>query len=57
MIEVKIDKDVSLDKALKTLKNKFRKMGIVDELRERQSFTKKSVRRRQQKIKAKYKEK
>lgn len=36
----------SLDKALKKYKKKFEKSGVLRQLRERQSFTKPSVRRR-----------
>ena len=58
MIKIKIDKKegMELDRALKVLKNKFNKMGIIKELRERREFVKKSVRRRQRRIKAIYKE-
>jgi small subunit ribosomal protein S21 len=44
----------SIDKALKKYKKKFEKAGILRELRERQVFTKKSVRRRNQILKAAY---
>lgn len=46
----------SIDKALKTYKKKFEKAGTVKELRRRQSFTKPSVERRQEIIKARYKQ-
>lgn len=36
----------SIDKALKKYKKKFEKAGILRELRERQVYTKKSVKRR-----------
>ncbi len=42
----------SIDKALKKYKKKFEKAGILRELRERQVFTKKSVKRRNQILKA-----
>lgn len=42
----------SIDKALKKYKKKFEKAGILRELRERQTFTKKSVKRRNQILKA-----
>ncbi len=45
----------SLDKALKKYKKKYEKAGILKELRGRQSFTKKSVRRRTTVLKAIYK--
>jgi small subunit ribosomal protein S21 len=44
----------SLDRALKKYKKKFEKAGILRELRDRQSFTKKSVRRRGQVLRAAY---
>lgn len=44
----------SIDKALKKYKKKFEKAGILRELRERQVFTKKSVKRRSQILKAAY---
>lgn len=46
----------SIDKALKNYKKKFEKAGVLKELRRRQSFTKKSVERRQEVIKARYKQ-
>ncbi|MBL7765264.1 MAG: 30S ribosomal protein S21 [Chitinophagaceae bacterium] len=46
----------SIDKALKKYKKKFEKAHILIQLRERQSFTKKSVRRRGQVLKAVYKQ-
>ena len=44
----------SLDRALKKYKKKFEKAGIIRELRERQSFTKPSIKRRSQVLKAAY---
>ena len=46
----------SIDKALKNYKKKFEKAGIVKELRRRQSFSKPSIDRRQEIIKARYKQ-
>ena len=40
--------------ALKLYKNKHNKIGIVKELRNRQTFTKPSVERRTEMLKAKY---
>jgi small subunit ribosomal protein S21 len=51
MIYIKVD---DLDKALKTLKRKFSSDKTVLQLRERSSFTKKSVKRREEVKKAKY---
>lgn len=44
----------SIDKALKKYKKKFEKAGILRQLRERQTYTKKSVKRRNQILKAAY---
>ena len=44
----------SLDRALKKYKKKFEKAGIIRELRERQSFTKPSIKRRSLVLKAAY---
>jgi small subunit ribosomal protein S21 len=46
----------NIDKALKKYKKKFEKSKILLQLRERQSFTKPSIKRRQQVLKAVYKE-
>ncbi|MFI5135067.1 MAG: 30S ribosomal protein S21 [Chitinophagales bacterium] len=47
----------SLDKALKKYKKKFEKAGILKQLRSRQSFTKPSVERRSEVLRAVYREK
>ena len=47
----------SLDKALKKYKKKFEKAGVLKQLRSRQSFTKPSVERRGQVLRAVYREK
>jgi small subunit ribosomal protein S21 len=54
MIVVPIKEGENVDRALKKLKRKFEKTGVVRELRARQKFTKKSVTRREQKRKAIY---
>ncbi len=46
----------NIDKALKKYKKKFEKSKVLLQLRERQSFTKPSVRRRGQVLKAIYKQ-
>ena len=53
MIYIKVE---DLDKALKTLKRKFTSDKTVQQLRERSSFTKKSVKRREEVKEAKYKQ-
>ena len=55
MIFVNVKENESLDRALKKFKKKFEKTGVVKELRERQSYTKKCVKLRHQKIRASYK--
>jgi small subunit ribosomal protein S21 len=47
----------SIEKALKKYKKKYERAGIVKELRRRQHFTKPSVLRREEVLKAAYKEK
>ncbi len=44
----------SIEQALKQYKNKHNRIGVVKELRERQTFTKPSVKRRTEILKAKY---
>jgi small subunit ribosomal protein S21 len=56
MIIVNVKENESLDKAIKKFKKKFEKTGVVRELRERQAFTKPSIKRRMQVIKATYKQ-
>lgn len=53
MIYIRVE---DLDKALKTLKRKFTSDKTVQQLRERSSFTKKSVKRREQIKEAKYRQ-
>ena len=47
MLIVPIKEGEPVEKALKKFKKKFEKTGVVKELRERQKFTKPSVRRRE----------
>lgn len=56
MLVVNVKENESLEKALKKFKKKFEKTGVLKELRERQQFTKPSVKRRHQVIKAKYRQ-
>lgn len=56
MIIVNVKENESIEKALKRFKKKFDKTGAVRELRARQAFTKPSVIRREQVIKAAYKQ-
>jgi small subunit ribosomal protein S21 len=54
MIIVPIKEGENIDRVLKKLKRKFEKTGILKELRERQKFTKPSVVKREQRLKAIY---
>jgi small subunit ribosomal protein S21 len=54
MIIIDVQKYKSIEHALKVYKQKHNKIGIVKELRERQTFTKPSVTRRTEVLKAKY---
>lgn len=57
MLVVNVKDSESLDKALKKFKKKFEKTGVVKELRARQAFEKTCITKRQQKLKAIYKQK
>jgi ribosomal protein S21 len=54
MLKVKIDSKQNLEKALKVLKGKVIKTKQNEKLREKLQFEKKSVWKRNQKLKAKY---
>jgi len=54
MIVVSVKEGETIDRALKKLKRKFEKTGVVRELRTRQKFSKPSVIKRDQKLKAIY---
>lgn len=54
MIVVPVKDGETIERALKKLKRKFEKTGVVKELRNRQKFTKPSVVKREQKLKAIY---
>lgn len=56
MIIVNVKENESIDKALKRFKKKFEKTGVLRELRERTYFTKPSVKRRTEVIKAQYRQ-
>ena len=47
MIIVPVKEGESIDRALKKLKRKFEKTGVVKELRSRQAFQKPSMRKRE----------
>ena len=54
MIIINVRDDESIDRALKRYKRKHRDLKIRNELRSRQHFTKKSVKRRNEIISAAY---
>jgi small subunit ribosomal protein S21 len=54
MIIVPVKDGESIEKSLKKFKKKIEKTGMIKQLRERQKFTKPSVVKRMQKIKAVY---
>jgi len=57
MIIVPIKEGENLERALKKFKRKFEKTGVIKELRERQFYTKPSVERRQEILRAIYRQK
>ncbi len=57
MLIVQVKEGETVEKALKKFKKKFEKTGVVRALRERQKFTKPSVKRRETVIRAVYKQK
>ncbi len=56
MIVVNVKENESIDKALKRFKKKFEKTGVLKELRSRTAYEKPSVRRRNEIIRAAYRE-
>jgi small subunit ribosomal protein S21 len=54
MIIVPVKEGENIDKALKKFKRKFEKTGVIKELRRRQQFTKPSVIKREEHLKAVY---
>lgn len=54
MIIIPVKEGENIDRALKKYKRKFEKTGVVKELRERQKYTKPSMKKRQTKLKAIY---
>lgn len=57
MIIIEIKDGETIDRALKRYKRKHRQIGVAKELRRRQHFTKPSVERRNEILKARYSEK
>ena len=56
MLIVPVKDGETIDKALKKYKRKFERAGILKELRRRKNFTKPSIERRAEILKAVYKE-
>ena len=54
MIVVPLKEGESIERALKKFKRKFEKTGVVKELRRREAFTKPSVEKRKERIRAIY---
>ncbi len=56
MLVITVKENESIDKALKRFKKKFERTGVLRELRRRSAFTKPSVARRNEVIRAVYKQ-
>lgn len=57
MIIVNVKENESIERALKRFKKKFERTGVLKELRSRNYFEKPSISRRNEKLKAIYKQK
>ena len=55
MIIINVKEGETIDRALKRYKQKHRRIGMMNQLRSRKHFTKPSVERRHELLKAKYK--
>ena len=56
MLIIPIKEGENIEKALKKYKKKFEKTGVLKELRARQAFEKPSIRSRQQRLRAVYRQ-
>lgn len=54
MIVIPVKEGENIERALKKFKRKFERTGVIKELRNRQAYTKPSVKKRQQKLRAIY---
>ncbi len=54
MLIIPVKEGENIERALKKFKKKFDRTGVIKELRNRQHFTKPSVEKRQEKLKAVY---
>lgn len=57
MLIIKVNKDENIDIALKRYKIKYRKTKVAEQLRERMEYKKPSVKKREEKQKAIYRNK
>ena len=57
MIVVQVKDGENIERALKKFKRKFEKTGVMREVRERQAYTKPSMKKREKKKKAIYRQK
>jgi small subunit ribosomal protein S21 len=57
MLIIDVKDGESIERALKKYKRKYDRSGVMKELRRRKQFTKPSVMRRNEKLKAAYKQK
>lgn len=55
MLIIEVKDNESIDRALKKYKRKYERSGVLKQLRKRKQFTKPSVARRNQLLKAEYK--
>lgn len=56
MLIIEVKEGENIDRALKRYKRKFNETGMMKQLRSRREFTKPSVKRRNEVLKARYKE-
>lgn len=56
MLIIPVKEGENIDRALKRYKRKYRNTKVLQELRGNKQYTKKSIAKREQMIKAKYKE-
>ncbi len=56
MLIIEVKDGENIDKALKRYKRKYQNAGMIKELRKRREFTKPSVRRRNERLKAQYRD-
>jgi small subunit ribosomal protein S21 len=54
MLIIDVNESDSLERALKKYKKKFEKSGVLRQLRERKAYTKPSVKRRSEILRAQY---